>query len=146
MLPLYPISIPIVPSMRCAGACGAVGRTNRLTTQADKQRIANLALLCLAYIHSPGVETEHVQADAATNKKRAAKGKRELPDYYICRVRRTRQEGREGGSSGKHVSLMFAVRGHFRRLEDGRTIWVRAHFRGLEHGEDSIKPKTYKVD
>lgn len=114
------------------------------TLRQDKQRIANLALLCLAYIHSPGVETEHVQADAAANKKRAAKGKRELPDYYICHVRHQQRPGQAGETSGRHVSFRFDVSGHFRRLADGRTIWIKPHQRGLD--QELYKPKTYKVD
>ncbi len=116
--------------------------------QQDRQRLANLALLCLAYIHSPGIETTHVQPDPAVNRKRAAKGKRELPEYYICRVAHARRVGQAGQdeTTGRHVSFKFPVRGHFRRLEDGRTIWVRALFRGVEHGEESVKPKVYKVD
>lgn len=113
--------------------------------QAAQQRIANLGLLCLAYITSPTVVTEHVQPDAATNRKRAAKGKRELPDYYICRVRRQRQAGQdESTPTGRHVSFRFDVSGHFRRLSTGRAIWIRAHQRGVDH--DLYKPKVYEMD
>lgn len=111
----------------------------------DKQRILNLGMLCIAYINSPGIEIEHMEPDATVNRKRAAKGKRELPDYYICRVRHERRAtAGEGETTGRHVSFRFDVRGHFRRLADGRTIWVRAHQRGVEH--ELYKPKTYKVD
>lgn len=119
--------------------------TMQENAQRDKQRILNLGMLCIAYINSPGIEVEHVEPDAAVNRKRAAKGKRELPDYYVCRVRRERRAaGEPGGTTGRHVSFRFDVRGHFRRLADGRTIWVRAHQRGLEH--EMYKPKTYRVD
>lgn len=113
----------------------------------DKQRILNLGMLCIAYINSPGIEIEHVEPDAAVNRKRAAKGKRELPDYYICQVRHERRaDTGEGEATGRHVGFMFPVRGHLRRFSDGRTVWVRAHFRGVEHGPESVKPKVYKVD
>jgi hypothetical protein len=114
------------------------------TLRRDKQRIANLALLCLAYIHSPGIETERVQADPAVNRRRVAKGKRELPDYYICRVHRATSGQSGDGATGRHVSFRFDIRGHWRRLTDGRTIWVRAHQRGLAN--ELYKPKTYRVD
>lgn len=110
----------------------------------DKQRLANLALLCLAYINSPGIEIEHIEPDAAMNRKRAAKGKRELPDYYICRVSKRRLDGEEDSATGRHVSFRFDVRGHFRRLQDGRTIWIRPHQRGLEN--EVYVPKAYRVD
>jgi len=111
----------------------------------DKQRILNLGMLCIAYINSPGIETEHVAADAGVNRKRQAKGKRALPDYYICRVRRDRTTGgTPGETTGRHVSFRFDVRGHSRRLADGGTIWIRAHQRGVEH--ELYKPKAYRVD
>jgi hypothetical protein len=111
----------------------------------DKQRIANLGLLCLAYIHSPGIEVEHVEPDPAVNRKRVSKGKAELPDYYVCRVSKRRYvPGEAGAPSGRHVSFRFDVRGHFRRLPDGRTIWIRSHQRGVEH--EFYRPKSYRVD
>lgn len=111
----------------------------------DKQRILNLGMLCIAYINSPGIEIEHVEPDPAVNRKRIAKGKRELPDYYVCRVRHERRAGvGEGESTGRHVSFRFDVRGHFRRLADGRTTWIRAHQRGVDN--ELYKPKTYWVD
>jgi hypothetical protein len=41
----------------------------------------------------------------------------------------------EVASAGRdrHVSYKFDVRGHFRRLSDGRLIWVRPHQRCLAH-------------
>ena len=111
----------------------------------DKQRILNLGMLCVAYINSPGVIIEHVKPDATANRKRVAKGKRELPDYYMCRVRRERRgKGDDSATTGRHVSFRFDVRGHFRRMADGRTIWVRAHQQGIDH--ELYKPKTYRVE
>jgi len=39
------------------------------TMKADKQRIANLALMCLAYISTPGLTVERVHTPAAVNTK-----------------------------------------------------------------------------
>jgi hypothetical protein len=114
------------------------------TLRADKQRIANLALLCLAYINSPGIEVDHVTADAAVNRKRALKRKRPLPDYYICRLKRRAGESHDAAPTGRHVSFRFDVMGHLRRLENGRTIWIPPHQRGLDH--ELYKPKVYKVE
>lgn len=111
----------------------------------DKQRIANLGLLCLAYINSPGIEVARVQTPAAINKRRAKDGKKPLEDYYLCRVSHERAVGTgSGDSTGRHVSFRFDVRGHFRRLPDGRTVWVRPHQRGVEH--ELYKPKAYRVE
>jgi hypothetical protein len=109
-----------------------------------KQRLANLALLCLAYLTSPGIEVERVEAPPAVAKRRAREGKSPLPDYYICRLAKGRRYATEGEPTGNHVSFRFDVAGHFRRLSDGRTIWVRPHQRGLQH--EIYKPKVYRID
>jgi hypothetical protein len=111
----------------------------------DKQRILNLAMLCLAYIHSPKIEIEHITADPVVNAKRQRKGKHPLPDYYICQVKRERHISTGPSTpTGRHVSFRFDVQGHFRRLSNGRTIWISSHQRGLDH--ELYKPKTYRVD
>mgnify|MGYP000960570859 FL=1 len=111
----------------------------------DKQRIANLGLLCLAYIDSPGIEVARVSTPAAINKRRARDGKKPLEDYYLCRVSHERAAAGAGGeATGRHVTFRFDVRGHFRRLPDGRTVWVRPHQRGVGH--ELYRPKTYRVD
>jgi hypothetical protein len=111
----------------------------------DKQRIANLGLLCLAYINSPGIEVARVETPPAINKRRIRDGKKPLEDYYLCRVSRERSAAGEAGeATGRHVSFRFDVRGHFRRLPDGRTVWIRPHQRGVEH--ELYKPKAYRVE
>ena len=66
-----------------------------------KQRIANLALLCLAYMTSPGIETELIEAPPAVARRRDREGKRRpageisativLPDAWAV-VERWKQE------------------------------------------------------
>lgn len=122
-----------------------VGSASNTEAVRDKQRIANLGLLCLAYINSPGIEVARVEPPAAVNRRRAKDGKKPLDDYYLCRVSHERAAaGSAGDPSGRHVSFRFDVRGHFRRLPDGRTIWVRPHQRGLEN--ELYRPKTYRVE
>ena len=112
----------------------------------DKQRLANLAMLCLAYIDTPGMEIERVYTPDAVNRKRESKGKRRLEDYYVCRWNRDRVRYTAGqpGESERTVSFRFDVTGHFRRLADGRVIWIRPHQRGLEH--ERYVPKVYRVE
>lgn|SRR5262245_19046452 len=113
--------------------------------QADKQRLANLALLCLAYLHSPNTQVSHIVPDKQVNQKRVAKGKRTLPDYYICHTHRAHVVIEKTSShSSRAVSFRFDVQGHFRHLPTGKTVWVKAHQRGLAH--DLYKPKIYHVD
>lgn len=110
----------------------------------DKQRIANLGMLCLAYLNSPGIELEKVETPEKVNRKRAREGKRVLDDYYICRLAKGRRTAAEGEPTGKHVSFRFDVAGHFRRGPDGRVIWIRSHQRGLAN--ELYRPKVYRVD
>lgn len=112
----------------------------------DKQRLANLAMLLLAYIDTPGMQIEHVQTPERVNRKRERDGKRVLPDYYVCRWNAPKRTtgGTIATGTGSHHSFRYDVAGHFRRLPDGKTIWIRAHQRGLEH--ETYKPKVYRVD
>ncbi len=122
-----------------------VGSAANTEAVRDKQRIANLGLLCLAYINSPGIEVARVEPPPAINKRRQREGKMPLEDYYLCRVGHDRTAaGGAGDPSGRHVSFRFDVRGHFRRLTDGRTVWIRPHQRGVEH--EMYKPKAYRVE
>lgn len=109
-------------------------------------RCKNLAIACIAYINCENITLERSEIDATANRKRERKGKRPLEPFYLCRIRGVRYEPGEGGETGRHVSFMFPVRGHFRRLEGGKTIWVRTHFRGLAHGQEGVKEKVYKAE
>lgn len=111
----------------------------------NKEIIRLLAVAMVAYINCDNVVLEHQAVDERINRKRAAKGKRPLAPYYTCAIRGVRYEPGESNPTGRKVGFMFAVRGHFRRLESGRTIWVHAHYRGVEHGAESAKPKAYEV-
>lgn len=114
------------------------------TMKADKQRIANLALMCLAYISTPGLTVERVHTPAAVNARRAKHNKRQLDDYYICNwtINRDKTKPATGEHShGTPHTFRYDVAGHFRHYADGRTIWVKSHQRGLAN--EKYVPKTY---
>jgi hypothetical protein len=50
----------------------------------------------------------------------------------------------EGEGSGVKHGHRYDVAGHFRRLPDGRLIWVRPHQRGLAH--ELYVPSVRKVE
>lgn len=107
--------------------------------------VKNLAIACIGFINCENITLERQVADAKVNRKRAAKGKRQIEDYYLCRIRGVQYgAGGSGEATGRSVGFRFDVRGHFRRLATGRTTWVRAHQRGVEH--ELYRPKTYRVD
>jgi hypothetical protein len=47
-------------------------------------------------------------------------------------------------ASAQTHGFRYDVRGHFRRLPDGKLTWVRAHQQGLAH--ELYKPKVYKAE
>jgi hypothetical protein len=85
-----------------------------------------------------------VHTPDAVNRKREKKGKRRLEDYYVIEYNAPHSggDGQATGEGGKH-GFRYDVCGHFRRLADGRTIWIAAHQRGLAN--ETYKPKIYRV-
>lgn len=113
----------------------------------DKQRLANLAMMCIAYITTPGVTIMLSAVDPKINRKREAKGKRILEDYYEClwtgnQNRIIRPPNPNPGTGTPH-SFRYDVCHHWRTLRDGRVIWIPDHQRGLDH--ETYKPKVYRV-
>jgi len=107
----------------------------------NKERIRNLAIACIAYVNCENVTLEKQAVAEKVNRKRAREGKRVLEDYYLCRLRPGKGEAAAG--EGPVHSYRYDVRGHFRRLPDGKLTWVRAHQRGLAH--ELYRPKVYKA-
>ncbi len=108
--------------------------------------IKRLAIACIGYINCENVYLHSVEsATLSINAKRERKGKSRLEPYYVCRIRGVQYDsaGNPTGEGAKH-GIRYDVRGHFRRMMDGRTTWVRAHQRGLAN--ELYVPKTYVVD
>jgi hypothetical protein len=53
---------------------------------ANKVRLRNLAIACIAYIHCENITLERQAADAKLNRSRLSKGKKPFDDYYLCRL------------------------------------------------------------
>lgn len=105
----------------------------------------NLAIACIGYINCENIYLhKEGEVSEAINVKRERKGKSKLEPYYVCRIRGVQydSDGYEKGAGVKH-GIRYDVRGHFRRLETGKTIWVRPHQRGLQN--ELYVPKTYVV-
>lgn len=106
--------------------------------------IKKLIINCVAYINSENVRLEKEgEVPEKVNRKRLKKDKAPIEPYYICRIRK------DGYTEGPHAHTgiehghRYDVRGHYRHLRDGRTIWIKQHQRGLKH--DIYIPKTYYV-
>lgn len=108
--------------------------------------IKNLAIACIGYINCENVYLHPVEsASESINAKRERKGKSRLEPYYVCRIRGVQYDsaGNPTGEGAKH-GIRYDVRGHFRRMTNGKTTWVRPHQRGLAN--ELYVPKTYVVD
>lgn len=89
------------------------------------------------------VETADNPAPAALNKKRAKAGKFPVLEYktLVLKLDSLRTGGQAGG--GTHASPRVHLRrGHVRRLESGRRVWVQACVVGSTHG---MVLKDYKI-
>lgn len=103
-----------------------------------------LAIACIGYINCENVYLHREgEVSEKVNRKREKKGKSRLEPYYVCRIRGVNYESVATGEGAKH-GIRYDVRGHFRRMADGRTTWVRSHQRGLAN--ELYVPKVYKVE
>ena len=108
-------------------------------------RFKQLAIACIGYINCENIYLESVGGvPESVNRKREAKGKRRLEPYYVCRIRGVSYDKNDTLGTGSKHGIRYDVRGHFRRLTTGKTIWVRAHQRGITN--ELYVPKVYKVD
>jgi hypothetical protein len=104
----------------------------------------NLVIACIQYINCENIYLEKVgEVSESLNRKREKKGKSRLEPYYICRIRGINYDSDPTGEGSKH-GIRYDVRGHFRRYDSGKTVWVRPHQRGLSN--ELYIPKQYKVD
>lgn len=115
----------------------------------NKKQLQLLSMAAVFYLNCKNIEIEKVEVDPKVNRKRVAKGKTPLSDYYACRVVKTHyattseQEAEEEKRQGSKHSFRYDVKGFFRRVGGGETIWIAPHQRGLTH--EIYKPKVYEV-
>lgn len=104
----------------------------------------SLAVACIGYINCENVCLEKTgEVSEGVNRKRESKGKSRLEPYHICKVVGVSSNPIHTGNGTKHA-IRYDVRGHFRKLGVGKTIWVRPHQRGIEN--ELYVPKVYAVD
>lgn len=110
----------------------------------NKRTLRNLAVACVAYMNCVNLQLEKHEPPAAIQKRRRRDNKPPIPAYYTVTVRpEYRRDGDGSGEPGSKHSYRYDVRGHFRRLADGRLTWVRPHQRGLAH--EQYIPAVRKV-
>ena len=103
------------------------------TFDENKRTLRNLCVACVAYLNCINLTLERQEAPEKVQKRRAKDGKPPLPAYYTVVVAPAYRHKEDGEPGGTHHGYKYDVRGHLRKLPDGRLIWVRPHQRGLAH-------------
>ena len=100
---------------------------------ANKRTLRNLAVACVAYLNCVNLALEKHEAPAKVQRRRVRDGKPPILPYYTVVVAPAYRGEEDAEAHGSSHGFRYDVRGHFRRLADGRLIWVRPHQRGLAH-------------
>ena len=110
----------------------------------NKETLRLLACAIVAYINCENVTVDiGEEVPEKVNRKREKEGKHRIDPYYVVKIQHEKVEGGGGTGTGTKHSFRYDVRGHFRRMADGKLTWVRAHQRGLSH--EFYVPNVYKV-
>lgn len=98
-----------------------------------------------AVLNLQNVSAETHTAPAALNKARIKKGKAGLYDYKILVVDGERWDGRHSTSHSNHDGVRSHFRrGHIRRLETGKAVWVRSTI--VQGSREGFVEKTYSLE
>lgn len=136
------MSVELICSDSCPGGLADYDPDDEQDVMLSNFRL--LAAACIQYINCENVYLEKQgEVPESVNRKREAKGKSRLEPYYVCRIKGVQHDSHATGEGAKH-GIRYDVRGHFRRLDTGKTIWVRSHQRGLAN--ELYVPKVYKVE
>jgi len=117
--------------------------TRFVTDKSSDADIRNLAIACIGYINCENIRIEPQRTNPTINAKRQRKSKAIFDDYYLCHIRGVDYDKHATGAGSTH-GFRYDVRGHFRRLNDGRMTWIRSHQRGLAN--EIYRPKQYDVE
>lgn len=96
------------------------------TTKTESQKLAAIVDLCCALACS-NVHSRAVEPDSQKNRKRVAAGKKPLLSYKVLEV--DIDDGEGGGNtlgSDRQSPRTHLRRGHIRRVQSGKLVWVQA--------------------
>lgn len=98
---------------------------------------------CLT-VNCQNVETARIDPPPKLNSKRMKSGKAPLDSYHVLLIPGERQVMGSEGEGERSGPRLHWRRGHLRRLQDGRVIWVRHALVGNK--EQGSVEKTYRVE
>jgi hypothetical protein len=150
----YWLVLPTIVDVRDGGYVLHSPADGTVQTQDDKDKINNfvgpalnylLALLGALSCTNVRAETYHVAPPAKINERRAREGKPPLFETKTLTIHvNPRTPNAHQSFGGGHASpRQHLRRGHIRRLETGKNVWVQPHVVG-DSSKGSIS-KTYRV-
>ena len=112
---------------------------------ADGENDLNTVINVCTVLNLHNTHEEAKKAPAALNKARIKKGKAGLYDYKILVVDGERWDGRHSTSHSNHDGVRSHFRrGHIRRLETGKAVWVRSTI--VQGSREGFVEKTYSLE
>jgi hypothetical protein len=98
----------------------------------------------LVMLSLDNVKTSRVAAPSFLNKKRERKGKVPLYDYHVLTIDGQDVYDRNGAGESDRTIRSHFRRGHIRRIDESRRVWVRQAY---VHGRsDGFLDKDYRVE
>lgn len=111
----------------------------------NKMQLARFGLAFVQFLNSQNVLIEPNYPPRHVQRQAKKEGREPPKPYYTCVITKTQYEGTGATGTGTRHGHMYSVRGHFRHLRSGRTVWVVPHFRGLAYAEEGVVSKIYRV-
>jgi hypothetical protein len=112
---------------------------------ADGENDLNTVINVCTVLNLHNAHEEAEKAPAALNKARIKKGKSGLYDYKILVVDGERWDGRHSASHSSHDGVRSHFRrGHIRRLETGKSVWVRSTI--VQGSREGFVEKSYSLE
>lgn len=113
-------------------------------------QLKRIAVAVVGFINCENVALEKCYSPEQPVKSSTGRKKTDRPHYYVCKITKNfepseaEQDSTITHHTGSSHSFRYDVRGHFRRLSSGKTIWVKSHQRGVLN--ETYIPKQYAVD
>jgi len=117
-------------------------KATRAIINDTRDEIIFLIQMC-SVINCENVKLDAIDPSVTLNKKRKRKGKTPLFRYHVLQIGKTGRETNDIG--GTHASpRMHLRRGHIRRLQSGKTTWVRPSMVNPT-SKEGVVMKDYRV-
>jgi hypothetical protein len=120
-------------------------RTVAMVTSELGDEVTSLMKFCLT-VNCKNIESSMLMAPSKLNKKRFEAGKTPLFDYHVLDIggNQSQKQAHRNGSGGGWDARAHLRRGHLRRLDADRVVWVRPAIVNASKDGDFVQ-KDYRV-